>query len=232
MGLLWVALMTTTAATALCKDHVILLHGLCRTTRSMETLDATLQKEGYSVSNVGYPSRTATIEALSESVVGGALSNLTFDVGSKVHFVGHSLGGILVRSYLERHSVSNLGRVVMLGPPNQGSEVVDRIGSWRLAQWLNGPAGSQLGTGSDSVTNQLGPVRCELGVIAGDRTLNWINSMMIPGSDDGKVSLERTKVEGMTDYVVVHVTHPYLMEREVAIRQIVSFLKTGRFIHE
>ena len=141
----------------------------------------------------------------------------------------HSLGGILVRSYLARHEISNLGRVMMLGPPNQGSEVVDKLGSWWLFQKLNGPAGNELGTGPDSTPNKLGAANFCLGIIAGDRSINWINSLLIPGPDDGKVSVERTKLAGMTDHIVIHATHPFLMRNRSVINQTIYFLENGAF---
>jgi pimeloyl-ACP methyl ester carboxylesterase len=148
---------------------------------------------------------------------------------TKIHFVTHSLGGILVRSYLSRHTIPNLGRVVMLGPPNQGSEVVDKLGSWRVFKKLNGPAGNELGTDKNSTPNKIGPTNFCVGVIAGDRSINWINSLLIPGRDDGKVSVERTKLAGMSDHIVLHATHPFLMRNRAAIRQTLHFLRTGRF---
>jgi hypothetical protein len=118
----------------------------------------------------------------------------------------------------------------MLGPPNQGSEVVDELGTWWIFRKLNGPAGGELGTEADSVPNKLGPVNFELGVIAGDRSINWINSCMIEGSDDGKVSVERTRVVGMKEHVVVHATHPFLMKDNTAIAHTIRFLKAGTFV--
>jgi len=130
---------------------------------------------------------------------------------------------------LSKHRIERLGRVVMLGPPNQGSELVDRLGSWRLFRWINGSAGQQLGTGPDSVPGRLGPVDFELGVIAGDRSINWINSGMIPGVDDGKVSVERTKVAGMKDHLVVHTTHPTMLSHRTVISAVSRFFGQGRF---
>jgi len=118
---------------------------------------------------------------------------------------------------------------VMLGPPNQGSEVVDRLGDLALFKKMHGPAGQQLGTAGDSIPNRLGPVDFEVGIIAGDRSINGINSLMIAGPDDGKVSVERTKVAGMADHIVVHATHPFLMRNQRAIRKTNQFLDSGRF---
>ena len=210
-------------------EGVVLLHGLCRTTNSMEKLESALANSGYVVLNVGYPSRTAGIRELSESAVGPALAHPSLAKCRSIHFVTHSLGGILVREYFSRHEDPRLGRVVMLGPPNQGSEVVDRLKGWTAFQRLNGPAGNELGTNPESKPKSQGPVKFELGVIAGDRSINWINSLMIPGSDDGKVSIGSTKVDGMKEHLVVHSTHPFLMKNPAAIAAVQSFLAYGTF---
>jgi len=210
-------------------EGVILLHGLARTDRSMVKLAAALEGAGYGVVNVDYPSRTGTIEMLADTTIRQALEHPEIRAAQKVHFVTHSLGGILVRQYLKSRSIEHLGRVVMLGPPNQGSEVVDRLGDVALFGMINGPAGQQLGTGSDSVPNRLGSVDFELGVVAGDRSINWINSVMIPGPDDGKVSVEQTKVAGMKEHIIIHVSHPFLMRNEQVIRATLRFLRRGTF---
>jgi len=218
-----------TASVTSAKEAVILLHGLARTDKSMTKMAAALEADGFTVLNVDYPSREATVETLATKIIDAALVDPKLKDAERIHFVTHSMGGILVRQYLKTKRPANLGRVVMLGPPNQGSEVVDRIGDWRAFSVVNGPAGQQLGTGPNSVPNQLGPVDFELGVIAGDRSINWINSLMIPGPDDGKVSVERTKVAGMKAHLVVHVTHPYLMKNAQIIRETIHFLRHGRF---
>ncbi len=218
----------TVAARAV--DGVILLHGLGRTDRSMIKLASALEKEGYVVLNVDYPSRSATIEDLAETAIGGALRNSKLMAVEKIHFIAHSMGAILVRQYLNGRSIQRVGKVVMLGPPNQGSEIVDRLGDLALFEKISGPGGKQLGTGPDSVPNRLGPVKFELGIIAGDRSINWINSAFITGPDDGKVSVERTKVAGMKAHLVVHASHPFLMRDDQAIRNALEFLRTGRFL--
>ena len=194
-------------------------------------MEAALVRAGYRVWNIDYPSRSAAIAPLSESVVGPSIAGCRRDGATTIHFVTHSLGGILVRSYLAQHTVPELGRVVMLAPPNQGSEVVDRLGRRWLFQAINGPAGGELGTGGDALPNRLGPVKFCLGVIAGNRSLNWINSRFIPGRDDGKVSVERTQIAGMTDHLVLPTTHPFIMKNRRVIRQTIQFLRTGAFDH-
>ncbi len=225
------AMLPVVASVARSQEHVILLHGLCRSSRSMIPMEKALSQAGYTVLNVDYPSRTASIDKLSDTAVGTAVHKCHQGKAIAIHFVTHSLGGILVRSYLARHAIPNLGRVVMLGPPNQGSEVVDRLGSFWLFQRINGPAGNELGTGTDSTPNQLGAATFCVGVIAGNRSVNWINSLMIPGCDDGKVSVERTKLAGMADHVVIPATHPFLMRNAIAIQQTIHFLRTGGFEH-
>lgn len=212
-------------------EEVILLHGLCRTSRSMTKMERALAAAGYQVRNINYDSRTASVEQLADDVVGKAVDNCRRDGAKKIDFVTHSLGGILVRSYLARHSVPSLGRVVMLAPPNQGSEIVDKLGGWRLFKWINGPAGLELGTGTNSLPNKLGPADYPVGVIAGDLSINWINSFLIPGRDDGKVSIERTRLAGMSDFIVVHTAHPFIMRNNHVIRQTIQFLRTGGFDH-
>jgi triacylglycerol lipase len=210
-------------------EAVILLHGLARSSASMADLEDAFRDAGFVVVNVDYPSRTASVRTLSREAIGGALEDPRLLEVSKIHFVTHSMGGILVRDYLAQEVIPRLGRVVMLGPPNEGSEVVDRLRSWRIFALINGPAGQELGTDAQSVPVQLGPVNFELGVIAGNRSINWINSLLIDGPDDGKVSVERTRVEGMKEHLVLPVTHPMMMRNSDVISACLSFLTTGSF---
>jgi len=210
-------------------EHVILIHGLARSPKSMQPMERGLQAAGYQTLNLHYPSRSKTVRALADEHLGLAIAACRKKGPGSIHFVTHSLGGILVRDYLARHDVPELGRVVMLAPPNKGSEVVDRIGHWRSFKAVNGPAGRELSTDEAGVPKTLGPVTYAVGIIAGDRSINWINSRMIPGPDDGKVSVENTKLEGMTDHVVVHRTHPMIMKRSEVIELTLRFLEAGSF---
>lgn len=209
------------------QDCVILLHGLARTDASMDKLAGRLRQEGFFPVNHDYPSTDFTIEELSNRVVREAHERCP--ERATVHFVGHSLGGILVRHFLRDNELENLGRVVMLGPPNQGSQVVDAIGSLPGFRLLNGPAGQQLGTGPNSIPNQLGPADFEVGIIAGTRSINLILSTLLPNPDDGKVSVESTKLKGMTDHITVPVSHPFLMRSDEVIEQTIHFLRYGYF---
>jgi hypothetical protein len=228
--LIAMALLPTLVSATENQEYVILLHGLCRSGRSMIPMGQALTAAGYKVLNMEYPSRSATIEKLSDDAIGSAVADCQRQGAVRIHFVTHSLGGILVRSYLSRHTIPNLGRVVMLGPPNQGSEVVDKLGGWWIFKKLNGPAGNELGTDKNSTPNKLGPANFCAGVIAGKLSINWINSWLIPGQDDGKVSIERTKLAGMADHIVIASAHPFIMRNRTAIRQTVYFLRNGQFV--
>lgn len=212
-------------------ECVVLLHGLARTSSSMRDLEERLGEEQYAVVNVDYPSRHKKIEELSEIAVEKGLQFCRQKKAQRIHFVTHSLGGILVRYYLAHRKIPELGRVVMLAPPNQGSKVVDEFSEYPGYGLINGPAGYQLGTDENSIPLKLGPADFEVGIIAGDRTFNPILSTAFMEPNDGKVAVEATKLEGMKDFLLVHHSHPFIMTSREVIGQVVHFLKHGFFLH-
>jgi len=211
------------------QDTVILLHGLNRTHHSFSKMEYSLKENDYNVINVNYPSQHFTVEELVKQYITPVIHACEKECKTKIHFVTHSMGGILLRYYLQFNSLQCLGNVVMLGPPNQGSEVVDKLKNVPGFKMINGPAGQQLGTTSSSIPQQLGPVNYPVGVITGNRSINPILSCIIPGKDDGKVSLKRARVEGMTDFLVVPYTHTMIMRRRYVIEQTRHFLKNNQF---
>jgi hypothetical protein len=193
-------------------------------------MERSLEGNGYYVANVDYPSRDHEIEVLAPLAIEDGLDQCSENSGtSTVHFVTHSLGGILVRVYLVDNTIANLGRVVMLAPPNQGSKAVDEMERIPGFDWLNGPAGYQLGKGPESVPLRLGAPDFDFAVIAGDRTIDPITSALLDDPDDGKVSVSDTRLEGMRDFVVVPVSHALIMQNREVIRLVMNYLARGSF---
>lgn len=210
---------------------VVLLHGLARSAGSLDKLSEALAEAGFRTCNLNYPSTDHRVVDLAENFVLPALLACR-ENDQPLNFVTHSMGGIIVRYLAAAHPELPLGRVVMLSPPNRGSEVVDKLGSFGLFQFINGPAGAELGTGPDSLPNRLGPPPFALGIITGDRTINPLLSLLIPGPDDGKVAVERARLAGMRDFLVVHASHPLIMNHRQAIAQTINFLQQGTFRKE
>lgn len=209
-------------------ETVIVVHGLGRTPASMSVLEYRLESAGYRVVSFGYPSRSEPIEALVE-LLAEEVERCCAAEAESVHFVTHSMGGILVRSYLADRPHPHRGRVVMLAPPSHGSELIDAFEDSPLLRLIVGPAGAELGTDSTDLAPRLPPVRFTLGVITGDLSINPFASRIIPGPDDGKVGVESARVEGEADFLVLPATHTFIMNRTDAADATIHFLETGRF---
>lgn len=196
-------------------EVVVLVHGLGRTPVSLVTLEWTLEREGYEVVNWGYSSFCCDLDEL-----GAQLSAQVAEVSAagpeQIHFVGHSMGNILVRWMLHNNPPDQPGRVVMLAPPNQGSAVADRYADW--FGWILDPL-PDLVTGEEGAAQQLPPIEDrELGIIA--------------GRFDGKVEIEETYQATQDDHRVVDAAHTLIMNRPDVHRLVVAFLATGMFPEE
>ena len=211
-------------------ECVVLLHGLMRTSLSMELLGWTLEDRGYQIANIDYPSREHRIEDLATMAVGEGINTCNQTGGvDTIHFVTHSLGGILVRQYFSENQIDNMGRVVMLGPPNQGSIAADEMRGVPGFDWINGPAGLQLGKGEESVPLKLGPPDFEFAVIAGNQTIDPVTSAVLEDPDDGRVSVSDTRLEGMKDFRVVNASHAFIMQKTQVFALVEKFLREGTF---
>ncbi len=210
-------------------DYVVILHGIARSSKHMQKLAANLQKNGFDVINLSYPSTTYTIEDLTD-IINKEITQKTI-ANKPIHFIGYSMGGLMVRALIHKYNYKNLGRVVQLAPPNQGSEVVDFVKNFWPYKKIFGPAGQQLITDQSAVKHLFGEVNYELGIIAGNATIDPISSAIIPGENDGKVAVERTKLERMKDHIVVSASHTFFPSNKEVQNQTLYFLKNGNFKH-
>ena len=208
-------------------ENVVLLHGLGRSSANMLILKWRLQARGYEVCNVGYETRVDSIEAASD----GVFASLTdcFDTQQPTHFVTHSLGGLVLRSLLDRHAVDRTGRAVMLAPPNRGSEIADWVRSFPISGGLMGRLAGQLGTRPEDIPRDLPVPSIAFGVIAGDRWINPVGPWLLLSPHDGTVSVASTRLDGMLDHLVVPHTHTFIMNSAEVADQVDTFLRTGRF---
>ena len=212
------------------KELVVLLHGIARSSKHMAKLEGYLQDRGYVVLNVDYPSTDFELDYLADFIYGKVKGEI--EGNSKVHFVGYSMGGLLVRVILEKYRFDNLGKVVQLASPNHGSEVADFFQNNWLFKSFYGPAGQQLITNQGDIKDLFGEIYYELGVVAGNNTIDPVSSFIIKGDDDGKVSIESTKIVGMKDHVVVGASHIFFPKDKDVHKQVLCFLKAGKFCHK
>ena len=211
------------------QDGVVLLHGISRTALSFRKMQLALERAGFATLNLDYESRRKALEGLAEDI-DPAIQRFADRIDGSVHFVCHSMGGLLARVYIARHRPKHLGRVVMLGTPNSGSEIAERLKNFGVYRAFFGPAGQQLGTQRDAAIEALfPPVDYPVGIIAGNRSIYPIASRFLPRPHDGRVSIANTKLEGMADHVVVAASHPWLVRNSVAIAQTIAFLREGKF---
>jgi pimeloyl-ACP methyl ester carboxylesterase len=209
---------------------VVLLHGLGRTRWSLWPVARDAARRGYRVHNLGYPSRRAPIEQLAETI-GHRIRDIATAEGA-VDVVTHSMGGIVLRAAVAAAALPAdlIRRVVMLAPPNHGSELADRLRDFRVYRLATGPAGQQIGTNDDSVPRRLPPPPFEVGIIAGRRTGNPVFGRVLGAENDGKVTVDATRLDGMRDLVVVDRAHTFIMWAPDVLTQTFSFLETGQFI--
>jgi triacylglycerol esterase/lipase EstA (alpha/beta hydrolase family) len=192
-------------------------------------MQAAIEAKGYATLNLGYASRSKALQALAEEIH-PAIERFAASIEGSVHFVCHSMGGLLARVYLARNRPKRLGRVVMLGTPNGGSEIADRLKNFLPYRAFFGPAGQQLGTQRDADIDALLPrIDYPVGIIAGNRSIYPITSAFLPKPHDGRVSVENTRLDGMADHIVIGAAHPWLVRNAEAIEQTIAFLKGGQF---
>ena len=204
--------------------NIVLLHGLIRTKHSMSYLGGHLRDRGHSVVSFGYKSRNHSIEEHAESLQEFLVQN--FEPDQKINFVTHSLGSIVTRQFaLEFGDQFSLGRVAMLGPPNQGSSYARWWRELPLVEGFLGPSFEQLcDLKMDPATNRL-----EIGVIAGGTEGEKGLSPFVTGNNDGVVKVNEAELEGAKDLIIIKGWHSLLMYQPEVIRQAIHFLENGEF---
>lgn len=212
-------------------NTVIMLHGLGRSAFSMRYLEKKLKNAGFTVHNLEYPSRALPPDELLEYIT-KLIDECCGSIQGKVHFVGHSLGGLLIRAYLQHNPAVKPHRVVLLGTPNNGSELADTFSNTLWYEKLLGPTAQLLGTEEHNFPHSLSAPDYELGIIAGNKSINPLGSWIIPGADDGMVSIESARLEGMSDFIILPTDHVFMRYDSEVSEQTVHFLKTGHFKRE
>lgn len=213
-------------------DYVVMLHGIVRTSKSMNQFARYFENRGYHVVNINYPSTKHTVEELAEQVF-QEITEKCVDKNKKINFVAYSMGSLITRYILANKKLENLGRVVFVAPPSSGSELADFLKDNFLYKKIYGISGQQLGTDENSVARKLPPVNdYEVGVIAGDLPANPLFWKILPGANDGTVAVERTKIEGMKDHITVKASHTFIINSGNTMEQAVFFLENGRFSKE
>lgn len=224
------------------RELVVVLHGLNVTHHTMGRLARALGEAGYDVVNRTYPSRTMPIERIATEWLPALLKERDAGAAPRVHFVTHSMGGILARLWLrEKGAPANIGRIVMIAPPNHGSEVPDHFRGRgnrlrALFRFVASANAGQLGTDDESVPRKLSrgkfPADVELGVIAGNRWVNPFFLSWFKGENDGTVSVASTRLDGMRDHVVMPHSHTGIVMRRAVAEQTLHFLREGKFMHK
>lgn len=208
------------------KNGVVLLHGIFRTHHSMAGMAKFLERQGFSVLNLSYPSTRHDLETLAD-IIHPSIEQFAIGLEEKIHFVGYSMGGLLIRTYLHKFRPPKLGRVVMVGTPNSGSEVADFIRGWPLYKKVYGPAGQQLITDQSAFQHLFGEIDYELAVIAGSRSIDPVSSYIIGKPNDGKVSIDSTRLNGMKGHKVLPASHTFFPSNRRMWNAALGFLQTG-----
>ncbi|MFW5770334.1 MAG: esterase/lipase family protein [Spirochaetota bacterium] len=211
------------------REHVILLHGLAMSSLIMTPLKLYLEEQGYVVHNINYPSTSKTIESIASEYIRPVVDSIRHQGDGNIHIVTHSMGGVAARYYLHMYPASPVTSMVMIAPPNRGSTMAEVLKKYKIARWFFGPALTQLSTGSGSILHRLDPLKVPTGVIAGCASMNPVNSLILPGDDDGTVAVSHTPVEGMHDFVVIPRSHSGILFDKKVYKLVVRFLREGSF---
>lgn len=227
---IFILVLTLLASTSYARDCVVLIHGMNRTPFSMRAISAYLSKHGYDVVNKHYPSNTLSTDQVSKKYVNNFVRDCRAKSPKHIHVVTHSMGGVLIRYFLKNHRLPQGSRIVMLSPPNHGSEMADRLQNSAIYQASMGPMGQELRTGDKGITKQLPEyLPYDIGIITGNFNMNATSIGAFKTNSDGKVSVTSARLKGMKDFLVVNATHTFITIRPDVVYQIGYFLENGQF---
>lgn len=208
-------------------EGVILVHGILRSSRCMRAFEAEFIKQGYKVLNVNYPSTKLDIKSIVEYLKPSIMvfaKNL-----KKIHFVGHSLGGIIIRALLNVEKPANLGKVVLVGSPIQGSELARKFKKFRIFKWIFGPAGIDLALPSKEMSAMFGKIDYEIGVIAGFNKYNFLANLLLKEKNDGMVTIKSTQDQEISNHIIIETGHLRLAKNKEVIDKTIKFIKEASF---
>ena len=211
------------------KEFVFVLHGLAGGGLTISPLANRIEDAGFETQIIDYKTLgTSPDEIMTE--VSKKFEDAMPDTNTTVHFVGYSLGSIVIRAYLDRNKIENLGRVVLIAPPNKGSPIADFCkDTWVID--LFGETINFLGTDSSSFPNSIGDPYYPVGIIAGIGTSSF-NNFYLPGLDDGIVPLESTKLNSTTDLIEVNESHVWMKFKKTIAKQTIEFLNNEKFLRD
>jgi len=213
------------------KQCVVLVHGLWRSGWAMRSIANDLEDFAYQTVSISYPSTSMNIPEIAENYLPAAIAECKQGGAEQIHLVSHSMGGIVVRQYLQTNHLPLGGKVVMLSPPNQGSELSEKFGDAGWYQHIVGPAGVSLSKKESGIISTLKAVKEPVGIIAAYRDWSLWPSAWLPAPNDGTVSVESMALAEMDDFVLINSGHAMMRFNSVTHQQIRYFLATGEFYH-
>lgn len=217
-------------------EDVVLIHGILRTRYSMRPVARHLVRRGYRTFLFGYPSRREPIAESADRLAAWLKEKGLPAEGRPLHFVTHSMGGLVARDCLTRHDIEGAGKLVQLTPPNQGSCRARQLRDLWLFRILFGPAGQELTDGPEGFHSRCGVPDVPIGIIAGgrgdERGLARVFKLPAPGDNDNTVLVRETFLDGAADHIVLPFRHSFLMYFRTVKDQIVHFMESGRFSRE
>lgn len=211
-------------------DYIVILHGLRRSLKHMKKISAALHKENYNILQISYPSTLYPLDELIKMVLEEIGKYISInDKKIKVHFVGHSLGGLIIRGLIKNNFIYNLGRIVMIGTPNQGNIFADYFTGYGIFEYLHGPVSEQLISDQKEFKHLFGEIRSELGIIAGNKVGNYYLGYLLQDANDGRVCVCDTILKGSKEHIIIHESHDELQTNPTVIQKTVNFIKNGKF---